>query len=52
MKRYKVQSLKSLEREMRAVARGERPAPTDAAAPTFESIDVIRSLRGEERTVR
>ena len=31
MKRYKIQSLASLEREMRAVARSEQPATADAA---------------------
>jgi predicted transcriptional regulator len=50
MKRHKIQSLDSLEREMRAVARGERPAPADAADPTFNSIDaVVRLLTPENR---
>ena len=50
MTRYKVQDLKSLEREMRAVARGERPAPKDAAKPSFDSVDVlIRLLTPENR---
>src|ERR1700738_2905271 len=31
MKRYKIQELNALEREMRAVARGERSPPADAA---------------------
>jgi predicted transcriptional regulator len=49
-KHYKIQSLRSLEQEMRAVARGERPAPPDAAMPTFESIDVVvRLLTPENR---
>ena len=35
MARFKIRSLDSLEREMRAVARGERPAPPDAGKPSF-----------------
>jgi predicted transcriptional regulator len=50
MKRYKIQDLRSLEREMRAVARGERPAPADAAKPSFNSVDVVvRLLTPENR---
>ena len=44
MKRYKIQNLASLEREMRAVARGERPAPADAAKPSFNSVDALIRL--------
>src|SRR5712691_6714472 len=50
MKRNKIQALNSLEREMRAVARGERPAPADAAKPTFNSVAaVVRLLTPENR---
>jgi predicted transcriptional regulator len=50
MKRYKVQDLKSLEREMRAVARGERSAPADAGQPSFNSVEaLIRLLTPENR---
>jgi predicted transcriptional regulator len=50
MTRYKVQSLKSLRDEMKAVARGERPAPADAAKPSFSSVDaVVRLLTPENR---
>lgn len=50
MKRYKIQSLASLEEEMRAVARGERPAPADAAKPSFNSVDaLVRLLTPENR---
>ena len=50
MKRFKIQSLASLEAEMRAVARGERVAPADAAKPSFNSVDaVIRLLTPENR---
>jgi predicted transcriptional regulator len=50
VKRYKIQSLDSLEREMRAVARGERSAPADAAAPSFNSVEaLVRLLTPENR---
>jgi predicted transcriptional regulator len=50
IKRFKIQSLASLEREMRAVARGERPAPPDAAEPSFDSVEaVVRLLTPENR---
>jgi predicted transcriptional regulator len=50
MKRHKIQSLKSLEREMRAVARGERSAPADAAKPSFNSVGaVVRLLTADNR---
>jgi predicted transcriptional regulator len=49
---YKIQSLDDLEAEMRAVARGEKPAPADAAKPSFESADVlIRLLTPENRAL-
>jgi predicted transcriptional regulator len=47
MKRYKIQNLASLasvEEEMRAVARGERRAPADAARPSFNSVDALVRL--------
>jgi predicted transcriptional regulator len=50
MQRFKIQSLDSLEREMRAVARGERPAPPDAGRPTFESVEaLVRLLTPDNR---
>jgi predicted transcriptional regulator len=50
MKRYKIQGLTSLEKEMRAVARGERPASADAAKPSFNSVDaLVRLLTPENR---
>lgn len=50
MPRYKIQSLASLEREMRSVARGERRAPPDAARPSFTSVAaLIRLLTPENR---
>jgi predicted transcriptional regulator len=44
MSRPKIQTLRSLCEEMKAVARGERPAPPDAAEPSFESIAVVLGL--------
>lgn len=44
MTEHKIQSLADLEREMRAVARGEKPAPTDAAAPSFDSVAALARL--------
>jgi predicted transcriptional regulator len=50
MTKYKVQSLRSLRDEMKGVARGERPAPADAAKPSFNSVDaVVRLLTPENR---
>lgn len=48
----KIQSLSALEAEMRAVARGEKPAPADAASPSFESIEALaRLLTPENRSL-
>jgi predicted transcriptional regulator len=44
MTKYKVQSLRALREEMKAVARGDRPAPRGAKKPSFESIDAIARL--------
>ena len=50
MKTYKIQSLRSLREEMKAVARGERPAPADAAKPSFNSIEaLVRLLTPQNR---
>jgi len=50
MTKYKVQNLRALREEMKAVARGERPAPVDAAKPSFNSVDaVVRLLTPENR---
>jgi predicted transcriptional regulator len=50
MTKYKVQNLRSLRNEMKAVARGERQAPADAAKPSFNSVDVVvRLLTPENR---
>ena len=44
MKHAKVQSLRSLRDEMKAVARGERPAPANAASSSFNSVEVVVRL--------
>lgn len=51
MKKAKVQSLRALrEEEMKAVARGERPAPPDAGKPSFNSVEaVVRLLTPDNR---
>lgn len=50
MKKPKIQRTKDLEKEMRAVARGEKPAPDDAAVASFESVEaVIRLLTKDNR---
>jgi predicted transcriptional regulator len=50
MTKYKVQNLRSLREEMKAVARGKRPAPADAGKPSFNSVDaVVRLLTPENR---
>ena len=50
MTKYKVQSLRSLREEMKAVARGERHAPADAGKPSFNSVDaMVRLLTPENR---
>ena len=40
MKHAKVQSLRSLREEMKAVARGERPAPADAQTAQKTTLSV------------
>ena len=50
MTKYKVQNLRSLREEMKAVARGERPPPAGAAKLSFNSVDaVVRLLTPENR---
>lgn len=52
MMKPRVQGMNDLEAEMRAVARGERVAPADAAKPSFESAEaLIRLLTPENRTL-
>ncbi len=51
-KRYKIQTHESLKAEMKAVARGERPAPHDAARPSFNSVEaLLRLLTPENRAL-
>lgn len=50
MRKAKVQSLRALREEMKAVARGERRAPADASKPSFNSIEaVVRLLTPDNR---
>lgn len=50
MKQYRIQTMSSLERQMRAVARGERKAQADAARPSFNSVEaLVRLLTPENR---
>jgi predicted transcriptional regulator len=52
MTEYKIKTMRELEAEMRAVARGEKAAPADAARTTFESVDaLIRLLTPENRAL-
>lgn len=47
---YKLQNLRSLHDEMKAVARGEISAPADAGKPSFNSIDaLVRLLTPDNR---
>lgn len=41
---HKIQSLSALEDQMRAVARGKKPAPADAAVASFESVEALARL--------
>jgi predicted transcriptional regulator len=50
MTQFKIQSLKSLREQMKAVARGKISAPADAAKPSFNSIEaLVRLLTRENR---
>ena len=50
MSNYKIKSHRDLKKEMLAVARGEVPAPKDAAVPSVESAEVLlRLLTPENR---
>jgi predicted transcriptional regulator len=44
MTAFKIQGLRSLREEMRAVGRGERAAPADAAIPSFNSVEALVRL--------
>ena len=50
MTTIRIQNLRSLRDEMKAVARGEKPAPADAALPSFNSVNaLVRLLTPENR---
>lgn len=52
MTAQRIQSLAALENEMRAAARGEAPAPADAASPSFNSVEALaRLLTPENRSL-
>ena len=52
MTSYRIQSHDALLAEMKAVARGEMPAPLDAGKPSFNSVDVLlRLLTPENRAL-
>ncbi len=44
MTNHKIQSLQSLRDEMKAIARGEKPAAADASQPSFNSVDAVIRL--------
>ncbi len=44
MTRYRIMRHDALKEEMKAVARGERKAPADAAHPSFNSIEALTRL--------
>jgi predicted transcriptional regulator len=44
VKHFKIQSHASLREEMKAVARGDRLAPQDAASATFDSVEALLRL--------
>ena len=50
MTSHRIQNLKALREEMKAVARGEQPAPAEAAKASFSSVEaVVRLLTPENR---
>ena len=50
MTTYRIQNLRELRDEMKAVARGQKPAPADAARPSFNSVEaLVRLLTPENR---
>ena len=50
MRKAKVQNLRSLREEMKAVARGERRAPADARKASFNSVEaIVRLLTPQNR---
>lgn len=44
MTRYRIMSHEALKEEMKAVARGAKKAPADAAHPSFNSIEALTRL--------
>ncbi len=44
MTTYRIQNLRELRDEMKAVARGQKPVPADAARPSFNSVKALMRL--------
>jgi predicted transcriptional regulator len=44
MRKNRVQNLKALRAEMKAIARGDRKAPVDAGKPSFNSVEALVRL--------
>ena len=52
MKKFKIQSHAALREEMKAIARGEKAAPENASAPSFNSVAaLLRLLTPENRAL-
>ncbi|MGA0595130.1 helix-turn-helix domain-containing protein [Enterovirga sp. CN4-39] len=51
MTEHRVMSLSELEAQMRAVARGERPAPSGANAASFNSLEALARILTPENRV-
>ncbi|MFO1186954.1 MAG: MarR family transcriptional regulator [Alphaproteobacteria bacterium] len=52
MTKFRIQSHKALKAEMKAVARGSRPASADASVPSFNSAQaLLRLLTPENRSL-
>ena len=50
MKHARIKNLRALRAEMKAIARGERPAPADAGKPSFNSAEaIVRLLTPDNR---
>ena len=50
MRKAKIQNLRSLREEMKAVARGDRPAPADGPKASFNSVEaIVRLLTPQNR---
>ena len=48
MTRYRIMSHDALKEEMKAVAKGKKKAPADAARPSFDSVEALMRLLTKE----